>query len=173
MRDPATLFAKRPPVRFANTFDPAACSLEDAIRIVRESDPRHLCEAERECWQRALDAGEIWKMPVRFTQDALRLIERGEIQKPRRSYSALKTVGRIVFTVALLALPALFARADQAPRFSPCRVNGQPVDCQHFLSSNPDQMRIRNEWLRHRIERDRRDPRDQRQQQQQQPEPRR
>jgi len=43
--------------------------------------------------------------------------------------------------------------------FSPCQINGRPVACQHFLSSNPDQMRVREEWLRLQIPRD---PRDQR-----------
>jgi len=38
--------------------------------------------------------------------------------------------------------------------------SGQAVPCEHFLSSNPDQMRIRDEWLQFRIELERKRLRD-------------
>ena len=71
----------------------------------------------------------------------------------------LATTIIICTAIALLLLFRVdFSRADS---FSPCRMpSGQAVPCEHFLSSNPDQMRIRDEWLQFRIELERKRLRD-------------
>lgn len=62
----------------------------------------------------------------------------------------------IVFGFILWVIGAAHGRER-----SPCLVFGQPVPCQNFISSNPDQNRIRDEDLARRIQRDRnRDRRD-------------
>ncbi|MDI1344809.1 MAG: hypothetical protein PSV22_12000 [Pseudolabrys sp.] len=67
----------------------------------------------------------------------------------------------LAFIVLVILLAAVnFAQADE--RRSPCLVFGQPVPCQNFISSNPDQNRIRDEDLARRVQRDRdRERRDQ------------
>lgn len=56
----------------------------------------------------------------------------------------------IVFGFILWVIGAAHGRER-----SPCLVFGQPVPCQNFISSNPDQNRIRDEDLARRIQRDR------------------
>jgi hypothetical protein len=69
-------------------------------------------------------------------------------------------IGLAVYGVLFHLLWNLLATPARGDEFSPCRMpDGRPVACQHFLSSSPDQMRIRDEWLKMKI---RRDPRDQR-----------
>jgi len=65
--------------------------------------------------------------------------------------------------LAFLVLVALVAmmdavRADE--RRSPCKVFGQSVSCDHFISSSPAQNKIRDEDLATRIQRDQRQQQD-------------
>ena len=59
--------------------------------------------------------------------------------------------------LAFIVLVILIAAMDavHAGERSPCRVYGQPVPCQNFISSSPAQNQIRNEDLARRIQRER------------------
>lgn len=61
----------------------------------------------------------------------------------------------LAFIVLVLVIAAINAAQAGDGRRSPCLVFGQPVPCQNFISSNPDQNRIRDEDLARRIQRER------------------
>ena len=61
----------------------------------------------------------------------------------------------LAFIVLVIFMAAIHAAQAGEGRRSPCLVYGQPVPCQNFISSNPNQNRIRDEDLATRIQRDR------------------